>query len=77
MFSPVRSQDASGRVLSGVNPGRCAVFGFLLALLVGWVLVAVVAALIGGLFWLTVVAGVLFLVTAVVLGVRSARPTPR
>ena len=52
-------------------------FGLLLALLVVWVVAAVIGAVVEGLFWLLVVGGVLFLVTAVVAGVRSTRPTAR
>ena len=50
-------------------------FGHLLALLVLWVVVALVGALVEGLFWLTVVAAGLFLVTAAVVGVRSLDPS--
>jgi hypothetical protein len=53
------------------------VFGLLLALLVGWVVLAIVGALVEGLFWLLVVGSVLFLGTAVVLGARTASPTSR
>jgi len=53
------------------------VFGLLLALLVVWVVVAIVGALVEGLFWLMVVGVVLFLGTAVVAGFRGLGPTPR
>jgi hypothetical protein len=51
------------------------VFGSLLALLVVWVLVALVGALVEGLFWLTVVGAGLFLATVAVVGIRSLDPT--
>jgi hypothetical protein len=50
-------------------------FGPLLALLVVWVVVALIGALVEGLFWLTVVGTALFLVTGAVVAVRSLDPT--
>ena len=50
-------------------------FGLLLVLLVVWAVVAIVGALIEGLFWLTAVGAGLFLVTAVVAEARSSDPT--
>jgi hypothetical protein len=51
------------------------VFGSLLVLLVVWVVVALVGAVVEGLFWLTVIGAGLFLATAAVVAVRSLDPT--
>ena len=52
----------------------------MLALVLGlvllWVVLAVVGLVIKGLFWLTVVAGVLFLATLVLGGAASRRRRP-
>jgi hypothetical protein len=49
------------------------VFALLLALLVVWTLVAIVGALVPGLFWLTVVGMTLFLFTGALSGARLGR----
>jgi hypothetical protein len=52
-------------------------FDLLLLLLVLWVVLAVVAALVTGAFWLALVGAGLFLLAAGVAGVRSLGPTNR
>ena len=51
--------------------------GLVLALIIAWVVLAVVGFVIEGLFWLAIVALVLFLLTLVLggAGLRNRRPT--
>jgi hypothetical protein len=52
------------------------VLALILGLVLLWVVLAVVGITIKGLFWLTVVAGVLFLATLVLGGATSRRRRP-
>ncbi|WP_199241042.1 hypothetical protein [Naasia lichenicola] len=45
----------------------------IIALLVIWVVLAILGAVIKGLFWLLIIGVVLFLVTAVFGGIRQSR----
>ena len=51
--------------------------GLVLALIIVWVVLAVIGFVIKGLFWLTIIALVLFLLTLVLggAGLRGRRPT--
>jgi hypothetical protein len=53
------------------------VLGLVLALVIVWVVLAIIGFVVKGLFWLVLVALVLFLITLVVggFGLRGRRPT--
>ena len=63
--------------MTGRREGVPRVLGLVLALVIVWVVLAVVGFVIKGLFWLTIIALVLFLLTLVLggAGLRSRRPT--
>jgi hypothetical protein len=53
------------------------VLGLVLALIIIWVVLGIIGVVVKGLFWLLIVALVLFLITLVLggLGLRGRRPT--
>jgi hypothetical protein len=59
------------------SPEGTAVLGIVLALVILWVVLGVIGVVVKGLFWLLIVALVLFLITLVLggVGLRGRRPT--